>query len=36
MTISKLFKTTFLLGLIAVFFACNTDELEDKIAKLEE
>jgi DNA repair exonuclease SbcCD ATPase subunit len=35
MTISKLFKTTFLFGLITIFFACNTDELEQKIADLE-
>ncbi len=35
MTISKLFKTTLLFGLIAFFFACNTDELESKIAELE-
>ncbi|MDB4534590.1 hypothetical protein N9242_06940, partial [Vicingaceae bacterium] len=35
MMISKLFKTTFLLGLITIFFACNTDELENKIAALE-
>ena len=35
MTISKLFRTTFLLGLITLFFACNTDELEQKIADLE-
>jgi len=35
MTISKLFKTTFLFGLITLFFACNTDELEQKIAALE-
>ena len=35
MTISKLFRTTFLLGLVTLFFACNTDELEQKIAELE-
>lgn len=35
MTISKLFKTSLLFGLIAIFFACNTDELENKIAELE-
>ena len=35
MTISKLFKTTFLLSLITFLFACNTDELENKIAALE-
>ncbi len=35
MTISKLFKTTILLGLVPLFFACNSDELENKIAELE-
>lgn len=35
MTVSKLFKTTFLLSLVTLFFACNTDELEQKIADLE-
>ena len=35
MTISRLFKATFLLSLITLFFACNTDELENKIAELE-
>jgi DNA repair exonuclease SbcCD ATPase subunit len=35
MAISKLFKTTFLLSLITLFIACNTDELENKIAELE-
>lgn len=35
MTISKLFKTTFLLTLITLFFGCNTDELENRIAELE-
>ena len=35
MTISKLVKTTFLLSLVTLFFACNTDELEQKIAELE-
>ncbi len=35
MTISKLFKNTFLLGLITILFACNTEELENKIAELE-
>ena len=35
MTISKLFRATFLFSLITVFFACNTDELEKKIAQLE-
>ena len=35
MRVSKLFKATFLLSLITIFFACNTDELERKIAELE-
>jgi hypothetical protein len=35
MKVSKLFKTTLLLGLITMIFACNTDELESKIAELE-
>jgi len=35
MSVSKLFKTTFLLSLITLIFACNTDELKDKIAQLE-
>jgi len=35
MKVSKLFKTTLLLGLITIIFACNTDELESKIAELE-
>jgi len=35
MAISKLFKITFLFSLITIFFACNTDELEQKIADLE-
>ena len=35
MTISRLFKTIFLFSLITLFFACNTDELENKIAALE-
>ncbi|MBL4594668.1 MAG: hypothetical protein JKX68_12765 [Flavobacteriales bacterium] len=35
MTISRLFKATFLFGLVTLFFACNTDELENKIAALE-
>ena len=35
MIMSKLFKSTLLFGLIAIFFACNTDELESKIAELE-
>lgn len=35
MTISKLFKTVFLFSLITLFFACNDDELEEKIIKLE-
>ena len=35
MTITRLFKTTFLLGFVTFFFACNTDELESKIAALE-
>jgi DNA repair exonuclease SbcCD ATPase subunit len=35
MNVFKLFKTTFLLSLITLIFACNNDELEDKIAQLE-
>ena len=35
MAISRLFKITFLLSLITLLFACNTDELENKIAELE-
>jgi hypothetical protein len=35
MKVSKLFKTTLLLGLITMIFSCNTDELESKIAELE-
>ena len=35
MNILRLFKATFLLSLIAFLFACNTDELENKIADLE-
>ncbi|PCJ28056.1 MAG: hypothetical protein COA97_01920 [Flavobacteriales bacterium] len=35
MTISRLFKTAFLFSLITLLFACNTDELENKIAELE-
>lgn len=35
MTFSKLFNTALLLSLITLFFACNTDELENKIAELE-
>ena len=35
MKISKRFKLPFLGLLITVFFACNTDELENKIAALE-
>ncbi len=35
MAISRLFKATFLLSLITLLFACNTDELENKIAELE-
>ena len=32
---SKLFKITCLLALVNLFFACNTEELENKIAALE-
>ncbi|MGB0886995.1 MAG: hypothetical protein ACPGSL_02630 [Vicingaceae bacterium] len=35
MTIFKLIKTTFFFSVIALLFACNTDELENKIAELE-
>ena len=32
---SNFFKVTLLLSLVTFFFACNTDELEQKIADLE-
>ncbi len=35
MTISRLFRATFLFSIVTLFFACNTDELESKIAELE-
>lgn len=35
MIVSKLVKKTLLLSLVTLFFACNTDELENKIAELE-
>lgn len=36
MITSRLFKTAFLLSLMTVFYACNNDELENKIAELEK
>jgi DNA repair exonuclease SbcCD ATPase subunit len=35
MILSRLYKGVFLLSFITLFFACNTDELENKIAELE-
>lgn len=36
MHLKKVLKNTFLLSLVSLLFACNTDELENKIAELEK